>query len=88
MQLLLSPESQEKCGWATHRGVYQFVCLPFGNAGAYFCRAMSRILAGLDDNCLACLDDIIILDKDFRLTSPHSAQGPRAVSSFQYYGGR
>ncbi|WKY04700.1 hypothetical protein Q1695_005594 [Nippostrongylus brasiliensis] len=26
---------------------------------------MSRILAGLDDNCLAYLDDIIIFDKDF-----------------------
>ncbi|PIO66570.1 reverse transcriptase [Teladorsagia circumcincta] len=67
MQLLLAPESQAKCGWATHRGVYQFVYLPFGlrNAGAYFCRAMSRILAGLDDNCLAYLDDIIIFDNDF-----------------------
>ncbi|KHJ82187.1 hypothetical protein OESDEN_18121, partial [Oesophagostomum dentatum] len=67
MQLLLSPESQAKCGWATHRGIYQFVYLPFGlrNAGAYFCRAMSRILAGLDDNCLAYIDDIIVFDKDF-----------------------
>ncbi|KIH56049.1 integrase core domain protein [Ancylostoma duodenale] len=67
MQLLLSPESQRKCGWATHRGIYQFVYLPFGlrNAGAYFCRAMSRILTGLDDNCLAYLDDIIVFDKDF-----------------------
>ncbi|CAJ0602938.1 unnamed protein product [Cylicocyclus nassatus] len=36
MQLLLSPESQAKCGRAMHRGVYQFVYLPFGlkNAGA------------------------------------------------------
>ncbi|PIO56570.1 reverse transcriptase, partial [Teladorsagia circumcincta] len=67
MQLLLSPESQAKCGWATHRGIYQFVYLPFGlrNAGAYFCRAMSRILAGLDDNCLAYLDDIIVFDQNF-----------------------
>ncbi|PIO70483.1 reverse transcriptase [Teladorsagia circumcincta] len=67
MQLLLSPESQEKCGWATHRGIYQFVYLPFGlkNGGAYFSRAMSRILAGLEANCLAYLDDIVIFDKDF-----------------------
>ncbi|PIO57981.1 reverse transcriptase, partial [Teladorsagia circumcincta] len=67
MQLLLSPESQAKCGWATHRGIYQFVYLPFGlrNAGAYFCRAMSRILTGLDDNCLAYLDDIIVFDSTF-----------------------
>ncbi|KAK6742736.1 hypothetical protein RB195_010166 [Necator americanus] len=67
MQFLLSPESQEKCGWATHREVYQFVYLPFGlkNAGAYFSRAMSCILAGLEANCLAYLDDIVILDKDF-----------------------
>ncbi|PIO55349.1 hypothetical protein TELCIR_23265, partial [Teladorsagia circumcincta] len=41
MQLLLSPESQEKRG------------------------AMSRILAGLEANCLAYLDDIVIFDKDF-----------------------
>ena len=67
MQLLLSPESQAKCGWATHKGIYQFVYLPFGlkNAGAYFSRAMSRILAGLENNCLAYLDDIIIFDKNF-----------------------
>nr|CDJ91014.1 RNA-directed DNA polymerase (reverse transcriptase) domain containing protein [Haemonchus contortus] len=67
MQLLLDPESQAKCGWATHRGIYQFVYLPFGlrNAGAYFSRAMARILGGLDGNCLAYLDDIIVFDKDF-----------------------
>uniref|UniRef100_A0A7I4Z6R8 RNA-directed DNA polymerase n=1 Tax=Haemonchus contortus TaxID=6289 RepID=A0A7I4Z6R8_HAECO len=67
MQLLLSPDSQEKCGWATHRGIYQFVYLPFGlkNAGAYFSRAMSRILAGLEANCLAYLDDIVVFDRDF-----------------------
>ncbi|VDL83076.1 unnamed protein product [Nippostrongylus brasiliensis] len=67
MQLLLDKESQAKCGWATHKGIYQFVYLPFGlrNAGAYFSRAMARILAGLEDNCLAYLDDIIIFDKDF-----------------------
>ncbi|KAK6762903.1 hypothetical protein RB195_023562 [Necator americanus] len=43
MQFLLSPERQEKCGWATHHGVYQFVYLPFGlkNAGAYFSRFLS-----------------------------------------------
>ncbi|EYB82589.1 hypothetical protein Y032_0356g3360 [Ancylostoma ceylanicum] len=67
MQLLLSSESQAKCGWATHRGIYQFVYLPFGlrNAGAYFRRAMSRILAGLEGICLAYLDDIIVFDNDF-----------------------
>ncbi|EPB67176.1 hypothetical protein ANCCEY_13730 [Ancylostoma ceylanicum] len=43
MQLLFSLGSQEKCGWATHIGIYQFVYLPFGlkNAGTYFSRAMS-----------------------------------------------
>ncbi|PIO75334.1 hypothetical protein TELCIR_02628 [Teladorsagia circumcincta] len=63
MQLRMTPQSQEKCGWATHRGIYQFVYLPFGlrNAGAYFCRAMARILSGLDDHCLAYIDDIIYL---------------------------
>nr|CDJ98353.1 RNA-directed DNA polymerase (reverse transcriptase) domain containing protein [Haemonchus contortus] len=67
MQLLLNSASQAKCGWTTHRGVYQFVYLPFGlrNAGAYFSRAMSRILAVLEGNCLAYLDDIIVFDKDF-----------------------
>ncbi|XGW21243.1 hypothetical protein V3C99_004304, partial [Haemonchus contortus] len=77
MQLLLSPESQQKCGWATHRGIYQFVYLPFGlkNAGAYFSRAMARILAGLENNCLAYLDDIVIFDKDF----PNHLQSLRKV---------
>ncbi|XGW24300.1 hypothetical protein V3C99_006025 [Haemonchus contortus] len=67
MQLLLSLDTQEKCGWATHRRIYQFVYLPFSlkNAGAYFSRAMSRILAGLEVNCLAYLEDIVVFDRDF-----------------------
>ncbi|WKX95540.1 hypothetical protein Q1695_012197 [Nippostrongylus brasiliensis] len=45
MQLRLAPDAQAKCGWATHRGIYQFVYLPFGlrNAGAYFSRAMAQL---------------------------------------------
>ncbi|EPB72086.1 hypothetical protein ANCCEY_08837 [Ancylostoma ceylanicum] len=67
MQLLLSQESQAKCRWATHQGIYQFVYLLFGlrNAGAYFSRATTRILAGLEGSCLAYLDDIIVFDEDF-----------------------
>ncbi|WKY10534.1 hypothetical protein Q1695_002697 [Nippostrongylus brasiliensis] len=67
MQLLLSPDAQAKCGWATHRGVYQFVYLPFvlRNAGAYFSRAMAKILAGLEGKSLVYLDDIIIFSADF-----------------------
>ncbi|PIO58085.1 reverse transcriptase [Teladorsagia circumcincta] len=82
MQLLLSPESQVKYGWVTHRGIYQFVYLPFGlkNAGAYFSRAMSRILAGLEENCLAYLDDIVVFDKDF----PSHLESLRKQSAFGF----
>ena len=67
MHLLLSTENCAKCEWATHKGIYQFLYLPFvlRNASAYFPRAMSRILAGLENDCLAYLDDIIVFDKDF-----------------------
>ncbi|XGW34220.1 hypothetical protein V3C99_018220 [Haemonchus contortus] len=67
MQLRLSPGIQSKYGWATHRGIYQLVYLPFGlkNAGAYYSRAMARILASLGGNCSAYLDGIVIFDKDF-----------------------
>ncbi|PIO59073.1 hypothetical protein TELCIR_19476, partial [Teladorsagia circumcincta] len=79
MQLLLSPESQEKCGWANHRGTNQFVNLPFGfmNAGAYFSRAISRVLAGLEANCLAYLDDIVIFDEDFPSQSFQLSRQPK-----------
>ncbi|KHJ90333.1 hypothetical protein OESDEN_09825 [Oesophagostomum dentatum] len=52
---------------ATHRDIYQFVYLPFvlRNSGAYSSRAMSRILEGLEDNCLAYIDDIVVFISDF-----------------------
>ncbi|KHJ88079.1 integrase core domain protein [Oesophagostomum dentatum] len=84
MQLLLAPESQAKCGWATHRGIYQFVYLPFGlrNAGAYFCRAMSRVLAGLEANCLAYIDDIIVFNNDF---DSHLASLRKVLERFRIF---
>lgn len=67
LQLKLSEKAQKKCGWITHVGVYEFQYLPFGlkNAGAYFSRTMSRILTGLQENCLFYLDDICIFTKNF-----------------------
>lgn len=67
LQLKLSEKAQKKCGWITHVGVYEFVYLPFGlkNAGAYFSRTMSRILSGLQENCLFYLDDICIFTQTF-----------------------
>lgn len=67
LQLKLSDAAARKCGWITHQGVYEFAYLPFGlkNAGAYFSRAMSKILSGLQDNCLFYLDDICVFSKTF-----------------------
>ena len=67
-QVAMDEESQEKTAFVTRRGVYKFKVLAFGlsNSPAVFQRLMDLVLAGLTwEICLAFLDDIIVMSKDF-----------------------
>ena len=61
-QLELAEEDIEKTAFRTHRGLFQFKCLPFGlrNGPSIFQRVMQGILAPyLWIFCLVYIDDII-----------------------------
>ena len=68
-QVPLSPETAAKTAFLSRRGLHQFNVLPFGltNAPAIFQRLMDLVLAGLTwEICLAFLDDIIVMSRDFK----------------------
>ena len=59
-------DSQQKTAFATHKGLYEFLTMPFGlvNSGASFQRLMGHILRGLEYRfALIYIDDIIIFSK-------------------------
>ena len=62
-QVALDPESSSKTAFTTHRGLYEFVRMPFGlcNAPATFQRLMQKVLEGLnwENFCFVYLDDIL-----------------------------
>ena len=61
LQLELHPEARQYCIITTHRGLYQFTCLPFGisSAPAIFQKVMDTILQGAPQ-ALCFIDDILI----------------------------
>ena len=62
LQLELHPEARQYCTINTHRGLYQFTCLPFGisSAPAMFQKVMDTILQGVPQT-LCFIDDILIM---------------------------
>lgn len=67
-QLLVHPKDRHKTAFITKYGLFEHVRLPFGlcNSPASFNRVMQCILQGLTwSECLAYLDDVIILGKNF-----------------------
>ena len=67
-QLELAEEDIEKTAFRTHRGLFQFKCLPFGlrNGPSIFQRVMQGILAPyLWIFCLVYIDDIVIYSKSY-----------------------
>ena len=67
-QVELSPGARQKSAFTTHRGLFEFVRMPFGlcNAPATFQRLMQKVLAGLEWNsCFVYLDDILLASKTF-----------------------
>ena len=66
-QVPVEPRDVEKTAFATHRGLYEFVTMPFGlcNAPGTYQRLMSIVLQGLLGHiCHAYLDDVIVFSAD------------------------
>ena len=64
----MAKDSQEKTGFRTHMGLYEWRVMPFGlcNAPATFSRLMEQLLSDLIwSNCLVYLDDIVAFGEDF-----------------------
>ena len=68
-QLPLDDEAIPKTAFVTHKGLFEYLRLPFGlcNAPAGFQRCMDGLLGGLKHKCLLVyLDDIIVFSPTFQ----------------------
>ncbi|CAO4368546.1 unnamed protein product [Caenorhabditis nigoni] len=67
LQLRLDAASSYKCGFITESKVYAYTHLPFGlrSAASYFQRALKTVLAGLEEEALVYIDDILVYSKTF-----------------------
>ena len=67
-QIELDESSRPKSAFTTHKGLYEFVRMPFGlcNAPATFQRLMQVVLAGLEwSSCFVYIDDILVASRSF-----------------------
>jgi hypothetical protein len=67
-QVAMHPGDAEKTAFVTHRGLYEWVVMPFGlcNAPASFCRLMEMVLSDIVwSKCLVYLDDVLAFGRDF-----------------------
>ena len=60
-QMLLEPSSYQYVTINSHRGLYQYTCLPFGiaSAPALFQKAMDAILQGIP-HVICYIDDVLV----------------------------
>uniref|UniRef100_A0A8R1I9D7 RNA-directed DNA polymerase n=1 Tax=Caenorhabditis japonica TaxID=281687 RepID=A0A8R1I9D7_CAEJA len=67
LQLRLDAQSSYKCGFVTESRVYAYTHLPFGlkSAASYFQRALKTVLAGMDDDVMLYIDDILVYSQEF-----------------------
>uniref|UniRef100_A0A8R1IFS1 RNA-directed DNA polymerase n=1 Tax=Caenorhabditis japonica TaxID=281687 RepID=A0A8R1IFS1_CAEJA len=67
LQLRLDPESSYKCGFVTEDKVYAYTHLPFGlrSAASYLQRAMRTVLAGMEQDVMMYIDDVLVFSKSF-----------------------
>uniref|UniRef100_A0A1I7TMG4 RNA-directed DNA polymerase n=2 Tax=Caenorhabditis tropicalis TaxID=1561998 RepID=A0A1I7TMG4_9PELO len=84
LQLRLDAESSYKCGFVTEKRVYAYTHLPFGlkSAASYFQRALKTVLAGLDEEVLLYIDDVLIYSKTFE---EHLATLRKVLERFRIY---
>ena len=76
-QIALHPETASKSAFITHRGLHEFVQMPFGmcNAPATFQRLMEVVLAGLLwKNCFVYRDDVLVCSQTFAEHLTHLGQ--------------
>ena len=67
-QVELDDDARQKSAFTTHKGLFEFIRMPFGlcNAPATFQRIMQRVLSGLEGrSCFVYLDDILVVSKTF-----------------------
>lgn len=65
-QVQMDPGSQEKTGFSTPDGHFEYLRMPMGliNSPAVFQRLIDTTLSGLKDACLPYMDDILIFSPD------------------------
>ena len=76
-QIKVDPRSVDKTAFRCHRGLFEFLRMPFGlcNAPAVFQRTMDKMLAGLIGRCVMVdLDDIVIYRKNEKEHLEHLQQ--------------
>ena len=76
-QIELHPESRPKSAFVTHRGLHEFVRLPFGlcNGPSTFQRLMEVVLSGLVwDSCFVYIDDVLVCSRTFEEHLEHLRQ--------------
>ena len=61
-QVLMDEEDKKKTAFACHRGLFEFLVMPFGLSGAppVFMELMNIVLGGLENFAIPYLDNIII----------------------------
>ena len=67
-QIVLEPDARPKSAFMTHRGLHEFVRLPFGlcNGPSTFQRLMEVVLNGLVwSTCFVYIDDVLVCSKTF-----------------------
>lgn len=64
-QVLMDEQDREKTAFACHKGLFEFLVMPFGlsNAPSIFQELMSVVLEGLSHFAIAYLDDILIFSE-------------------------
>ena len=83
-QLPVHDASIKKTAFVCHRGLFEFVRMPFGlcNAPSFFQRAMTKVLSQfIGKFCMPFLDDIVIFSKNEEEHAKHLAQVFEAMSA-------
>lgn len=69
LQIPVAPEDVEKTAFTCHRGLFEFLRLPFGlsNSPASFQRVMDQVLGDAKFNfAMAYMDDVVIFSRSFQ----------------------